>query len=120
VVTINVNNKQVSFESCMDWNNFLEIVGDAPPRALQITPLHPSNHPTIQPPNHPSTATDGIKNKYKNTSLAITYIGELDHTELSEIGQTVMSRVLINNQRNIFHGLRTEPARHGCVFLALS
>jgi hypothetical protein len=47
-----------------------------------------------------------------------TYITELNYTQLSEVGQTVMCGILVHNEGDILHGLGTEPASHlSLVFL---
>jgi hypothetical protein len=43
-----------------------------------------------------------------------TYVGKLDHTKLSEIGEAVMSCIFVDNQRDVLHRFGTEPARHDC------
>mmetsp|Transcript_27206 Transcript_27206/g.48312 ORF Transcript_27206/g.48312 Transcript_27206/m.48312 type:complete len:457 (-) Transcript_27206:29-1399(-) len=45
-------------------------------------------------------------------------IGELDHSQLAEVCQTVMGSILIHDEGDILHRLGTEPFRHlaGCFF----
>ena len=43
----------------------------------------------------------------------MTYIRELNNGELSKVGETVMGSILIDNEGDILHRLRTEPAGHG-------
>mmetsp|Transcript_17802 Transcript_17802/g.27494 ORF Transcript_17802/g.27494 Transcript_17802/m.27494 type:complete len:385 (+) Transcript_17802:1625-2779(+) len=39
-------------------------------------------------------------------------VGELNNSKLSQVSKTAMSCVLVNNEGDILHGLRTEPFRH--------
>lgn len=45
-------------------------------------------------------------------SFVPTYVGELDHTQLAEIGKTIMSGVFVHNQGDILHRLGTKPFCH--------
>lgn len=48
-----------------------------------------------------------------------TYICELDDSKSSKISETIVGSVFIDNQGDILHRFRTEPARHGgggCCF----
>ena len=42
----------------------------------------------------------------------VTYICELENSELSKVRQTVVRGVLVHNEGDILHRLRTEPLRH--------
>ena len=47
-----------------------------------------------------------------NCIIDCTYIGELKNAHLSEIGKTIMSRILVQNQGDILHRFGAEPLRH--------
>jgi hypothetical protein len=48
-----------------------------------------------------------------STTMVKTYISELDNGKSSEVSKTIMGSVLINDEGDILHRLRTEPTRHG-------
>jgi hypothetical protein len=65
-----------------------------------------------------SESVDTLTGIFQGFKKAGTYITELNYTQLSEVGQTVMCGILVHNEGDILHGLGTEPASHlSLVFL---
>lgn len=54
-----------------------------------------------------------LNSTHKTTQIRQrTYVGELNNTKASEVSQTTVSSVFVDNQGDVLHRLRTEPLRH--------
>ena len=54
-----------------------------------------------------------VKTKLAEQSIGIpTHIGELDHTEFTQIREALMSSILIDDEGDVLHLFRSKPSCH--------